>query len=245
MSWIDALDFDLAFRRVLNDISDDPYPSLTHYKEVIRIKDEFIHEIEEKMKSDQYSYGVYRELAIPKKNFTMRPAGAINVSDRVIYQAMIDFLSGGFVPEPCVFSYHVNSPSSDRMFKSGVGQWIKFQSVVEELANEHEYMLETDLAAYFEHIDLHKLKRAVRNTCENCSDDVVNEIVDQLFSLFRSLNGHTRYSGIPQVCDPSSFLGNLFMDEFDKWAQREGFKYIRYVDDMRFFVNQRLRLNKY
>ena len=40
---------------------------------------------------------------------------------------------------------------------------------------------------------------------------------------------------IPQIYDPSSLLGNFYLDEFDKWVIRNGYIYFRYVDDMRFF----------
>jgi hypothetical protein len=37
--------------------------------------------------------------------------------------------------------------------------------------------------------------------------------------------------------DASSFFANVYLDEFDKWMLRNGYQYVRYVDDMRVFAD--------
>jgi hypothetical protein len=244
MTWVDSLDFDLAFRRVQNDKRDDPYPVLLNYKDFRFIRDEFLQELKESIENSTYITEALREIPIPKSNFTMRPTGALNIYDRVIYQALIDFLSQHFEPEPCVFSYRLRSTTSNNMFVNGVDQWKSFQNEIEGFCQKFPFMLETDLAAYFEHIDLHRLGRVIADICKDCPNEVLTPMRTLLHQLLFGLNGNTRHSGIPQVCDPSSFLGNMYLDEFDKWVQREGLVYIRYVDDMRFFCKSKIEARK-
>ncbi|RME60590.1 hypothetical protein D6779_01910 [Candidatus Parcubacteria bacterium] len=238
MPFVDELDFDLAWERVIKDMGDDPYPDLLHYKDVQSNWDAFRDELLESLKGDagKYRPEAYSAIEIPKKGFTLRPAGAMHIKDRLLYQAIIDFLAPYYAPEEPVFSYRLAGKRSSWMFKPGVEQWKSFQTKVEELCHQYKWVVETDLTAYFEHIDHKYLARRIDDIFPDIARPTMRVLKQYLMKLLSGWSNGKPY-GIPQVNNPSSFLGNIYLDEFDKWMVRNNYVYLRYVDDMRVFAN--------
>ena len=238
MPWTECLNFDLALQRVIKDLGDDPYPDLLHYKDVQLSWNGFRDGLLGSISRGDGAYHPepYKTTEIPKKGFTLRPAGAMHIKDRLLYQAIADFLAPHFTPEQSVFSYRLASPTSQWMFLPGVEQWKRFEAEAERLCNEYTYVLETDLAAYFEHIDHRRLARRIDAIFPQIDRATMRPLKQHLSSLLSTWSRNTSF-GIPQVNNPSSFFGNLYLDEFDKLLIRNGFTYLRYVDDMRVFVN--------
>ena len=152
--------------------------------------------------------------------------------DRIVYQAVVGFISS-MVEEPsadCVFGYRLNkSTRSNAMFKFWRPLWLRWKREMRKVyANGYRCLLRTDIAAYFEHID-HRILRT------NILNGQVKEkqILDLLSKLLkRWAVSDVRHIGIPQGCDASSFIGNLYLINLDKIMKREGFKYFRYSDQI-------------
>lgn len=233
MALIDQLDFKLAFSRILKDMDDDPYPDLLFYHDIRFKKDEFLEEISDSLANERFRPSIYRPIEIPKPNFTLRPAGYIDLKDRLVYQALIDLLAPHYEPESSVLSYRLAAPRSSRMYKNGVQQWMQFEAEIEELCHKYPFVLETDLTGYFEHIHHHRLFRRLDDVFVDIEG--LPKLKEILGTLLASWGNNTGF-GIPQICYPSSFLGNFYLDEFDKWMVRKGYAYRRYVDDMRVFA---------
>jgi hypothetical protein len=123
------------------------------------------------------------------------------------------------------------------MFLPGVQLWLNFQQKIEEYCQQYPFVVETDITAYFEHINHDLLIHRIQDLFEN---SINGEILQQAKGflqrkLLRRWSKGTRF-GIPQVNDASSFFANVFLDELDKWMLRQGYLYLRYVDDMRIFA---------
>ena len=237
MPWTECLNLDLALERVIKDMGDDPYPDLLHYKDTQLNWSSFRDNLLESIVGDKGTYhpAPYKTIEIPKRGFTLRPAGAMHIKDRLLYQAIADFLAPQFTPEQPVYSYRLASPTSSWMFLQGVEQWKLFEVEAERLCHEYQYVLETDLTAYFEHIDHRRLARRLDDIFPQIDRATMRPLKQHLSSLLGTWSRNTSF-GIPQVNNPSSFFGNLYLDEFDKLLMRSGFTYMRYVDDMRVFV---------
>jgi len=195
-----------------------------------------LHEIEN---PQNYHPQEFKSLSVPKNGFLLRPTGAMNIRDRLIYQAITDFLAPHYTPEEFVYSYIYTYPTSNYMFQPGVKQWKKFQDNVESNCRESNFLLETDLTGYFEHINHYRLLRRLDDIFQNLSKTELRPVKQLLGNMFKFWSAREHIS-IPQVMNPSSFLGNIYMDEFDKWVSRRGYKYLRYVDDIRIFTNSEI-----
>ena len=233
MSLKDILDLRKAFRRVQQDKRDDVWPDIVGYRDYQLDIGNNLAALSTRI-ADPSSYLASRPLNIdlPKRGFTLRPGVVPLIDDRVLYQAIADFLAPHFTPEYCVYSNRLSlAHDSRRMFVPGVQLWLEFQGKVEEFCNKYAYVVETDITAHFDHIShdllLHRL------------DDLFSEHVDRstlreskqlLQRLLWRWNGHNSRFGIPQMNDASSFFGNLYLDELDKWMIRHGYIFLRYVE---------------
>ena len=102
---------------------------------------------------------------------------------------------------------------------------------------DFSYLVRTDLVGYFEHIAHRTL------TTEMESLGIKKPVVDLLRRLLKwweTSPGH----GLPQNTEPSSLLGNLYLDPLDKAMVRAGFKYFRFMDDIYILTSSKLEARK-
>ena len=237
MPLLEALDLERSFKRVEDDKRDDVWPDIVGYRDYKKELDQNLSSLRGRIvKPKEYQPKSTLKIDLPKKTFTLRPGAVPLVEDRVLYQGIADILSPHFQAEPCVYSNRLSKKKSGKMFVPGVTLWTKFQDQVAELCQHHSYVVETDITAYFEHINHNLLLRRIDDLFK---DHIAADILADSKQLLRKLlkKWYRSGFGIPQMNDASSFFGNLYLDELDKWMLRNGYHYLRYVDDMRIFTN--------
>lgn len=235
----EILDLKHAYSRALRDARDDSVPDILRHYDFGQQRDELLASLADDLHEGRWRPKKAMTMDIPKADFTVRPCVCPAIQDRIVYQAVADCLLPHFKSEECVYSHKPNPVSSRTIFKQGVGQWERFQEEVERLAHEYEFMLETDLVAYFEHVLHERLLRRMDDVFAALDQSVLNLCKDLLGELLRSWANNRKW-GIPQVFDPSSLLGELYLDEVDKIMLRQGLEYRRYVDDFRVFAHSDL-----
>ena len=105
------------------------------------------------------------------------------------------------------------------------------------------FMATSDIAAYFENIQLPILRDSlIHHLPEDLS--TVNLLCQILESWCeRTEDGRVHHRGIPQGNLISSFLGNFFLlpldTAFDEFSQQYDVKYFRYMDDVKIFSKSR------
>jgi retron-type reverse transcriptase len=233
MSIIEKLNLELAWKRVKADSKTDfiiaPY--------LYQIYDRFIKDnlsaIREKIVKGYHASGLW-EIDVPKPHFTLRPGAVPSIDDRIYFQALIDCIApaieGKIVPitQGVLFSNRLSADTQDAlMFKRSL--WAEFdQKVRDNFYAGKSYLVVTDIAGYFEHIDLNLLRKVLLNF--GCEAKIVDSIYEMLIYWKRGTGIHR---GIPQGIWPSDFLGNIYLDPVDKYMLRQGYDYFRYVDDIR------------
>ena len=164
--------------------------------------------------------------------------------DRIVYQAVIDFISRRIEEPPaeCVYSYRLNSDRrSSNMFKFWRPLWLRMRKKMREMyANGYCCLLKSDIAAYFEHIDHHILRTNILN-----SQVEETKVLDLLNKLLRKWSASdVKHIGIPQGSDASSYIGNLYLINLDKIMKREGLIYFRYSDEIYIFTANKREARK-
>jgi len=247
MSFFEKLDFNNAIRRIKTDRKNDPIIDITGYRDFFSSRDRVLEELEKNLNEiDRYSakYGI--SINIPKKNFTLRPAMIPKIEDRLLYQAIADILIPHYTPEPLVFSNIPNPITNSYIFKHGVESWLKFQDEIIKKCEEYDYVVETDITAYFEHISHRLLKSRLKDLFSEKlgNDDIrtVNILLGKM--LNRWGYSYLRGFGIPQINDVSSFFGNIYLDDLDKWLLKLDYPAFRYVDDIRIFTKDKYSARK-
>jgi len=234
----EILDLSKAYRRVQQDKRDDPWPDIVSYRDYERVLEENLAILHTQISNpNAYQARQTLHIDIPKKGFTLRPVAVPAIDDRIIYQAIADFLSPHFQPERCVYSNILSTDvNSSRMFIPGVELWIKFQQEIEKLCDTFSWVVETDITAYFEYIDHYRLLHRIQDIFGGKVDAGTLRERKHLLQRLMGRWSRGKKIGIPQVNDASSFFANIFLDEIDKWMLRQGYVFLRYVDDMRIFT---------
>ena len=235
----ELLDFRLAFRHINSDRRDDAFPDITGYREYKQFLSENLEFINGRITSShKYASDYPCLIDIPKRGFTLRPGVVPQIDDRIVYQAIADLLSTHYIPEPDVYSNRLSNNNSGCMFQPGVDLWIAFQDKVEENCCKYPFVIETDITAYFDHINHSVLSSHIRDLYVSDFDpSTLQGIVTLLEQLLTPWCIGLSGFGIPQLNDASSFFSNLYMDEIDKWFASRGIVALRYVDDIRIFTN--------
>ena len=240
MSFDDHLDLDRAFERIWRDKRDDAWPDIVGYRDYRRRFRQSKEQLEALLREPAKYQAQYAPcIDLPKKGFTLRPGVVPCIQDRIVYQALADVFAPYFQPEPTVYSNRLADPRSKTMFQPGVRLWKAFQDEIEGLCGQHRFVVETDITAYFDHIYHRLLYDRLQELFRDRSDGaVLKESKALLKRLLGRWKGTTlKGFGIPQINDASSFWGNLYLDEIDKWLKAHGYTSLRYVDDLRIFAS--------
>ncbi len=236
---VGSLDLDLAYRRVKQDLKTD-FIDYSIERQV------FDHRREENLQQlgleieGEYKPSLTKRIDVPKQNRTLRPGAVPRLKDRIVLQALIDSVAekidDQMIPDAdkVVFSHRVKKNGDEEMFDFG-GYGRFEERTLAAMRSGKGYLLDTDIAAYFEHVDMGRMAATLSGFgIESGTTNSILEMID-------ALNG-TKYHGLPQGCWPSNLLGNIYLDPLDKYMLRRGYDYFRYSDDIRVFGNSKLEL---
>jgi hypothetical protein len=245
-SIIDELDFDLAFSRVKNDMQYDFIQLPIEYRIFESDYSDNIAFIKGLVKENKYIVKRLRKMWVQKKNYFLRPGSIPHFSDRLIFQALIDKVADKLedqlppLDDNIVYSSRLNrTPGSEKMFIHPKGLWLKYKKRTVDLCDDPKYksVLVSDIASYFENIDL----RLLIDTLQSIG---IHSNYTQAIHHFLSIWANGRTKGLPQMLAPCSLLANIYLSQVDKNMVMKGYQYIRYVDDIRIYVDSDPALRK-
>jgi hypothetical protein len=243
---IDELDFEVAFRHLKYDAQYDFIQMPVELAIFERFSDENIALLKDAVRQGTYSISGLRKIWVPKKNFFLRPGSIPILEDRLIFQALVDSVAPNLekllppFKQGVVFSARLNSSlSGDSMFLPLRDLWISFKKRAIQFCKEPgvTHVLATDISSYFQNIDLGLLvslltSAGIRPSYVRALEEIIKKWA----------NGRSR--GLPQMLAPCSLLANIYLSQVDKNMILRGYKYIRYVDDIRIFVSSNAELRK-
>ena len=214
-----------AIVHVQQDLKDDFWPDIVAYEDLFSGSG-----LVSKLKSG-HTVKTINSFDIPKPTLVLRPGHFITLPDRVYYQVLVNRFAKKvdkkMVSRDISFSHRTGTGTKFLInFFKGWEAYNDKQNMLFK-KNPTGLMLCTDLTAFFEHIQIKILIKTLRSL------NVDKEICD---ALSHTLNTWTvNEIGIPQGNDTSSFLANVYLDEIDKGMLEAGFKYFRYMDDIRVY----------
>lgn len=186
-----------------------------------------------------------RAFPVPKPTGDFRVVHQLEPLDAIIYTALAFEIAGAIemarVPadEKVACSYRFNR--ADGNFFSGGTGYGDFIGQTEALAEQHEFVLVTDITDYYNQIYLHRLNNAVEH-----ADQALKSVGDDLESFITKLNSKSS-QGVPVGPAASIVMAEAVLIDVDEYIKNQGAAHTRYVDDFRIFgdsVEQLRRLQQ-
>jgi len=185
------------------------------------------------IKNKQYAPSKAEYMYFPKPSFNMRKVALLTVTDRIVYQALLNYDVMGQV-------LHNNWTSvclSPNIASEGKAYFEKYKTCwdnylraqINAFEEGFEWRLEFDIETFYDSIDHKKLNSILTSDCKLNRDETVH-------TLLKLLNTWTNHPnrGIPQGPNPSSALANVYLTAVDKIALNLGnhsVRTFRYADD--------------
>lgn len=186
----------------------------------------------------------------PKQSQTLRPMAVLPIKDRVIFQAIANVVAEfgrstlSLAANRQSFANVLRPPEIIQMFSPWKEQYSAFQAKYGELIDEgNSWVVETDIAAFYETIDHSKLFETLLNG--NFLDEVVLEYLKTYLPVWASVKkGQKSPRGIPQGCLSSDLLANVCLAELDTELATREYHYLRYVDDIRLVADKKDKVQR-
>jgi hypothetical protein len=163
----------------------------------------------------------------------------MSVSDRIIYQAIANVVAEKARPLLSVVSNRQSfanilcEKDLKPFFLPWKDQYKLFQKKFTELYEEgNHWLVETDLAAFYETLDHELLVSYLRQ--QEFVDDQVAYRLTKYLSVWAAVSKDIKANrGLPQGCIASDLFSNIFLYQLDKEMSCGECYYVRYVDDIR------------
>jgi len=178
--------------------------------------------LSEQLREGTYEPRAVKRVWIPKGDGKKRPLGIPTIIDRVVQTSIRNAIEPIFERKFADCSYG---------FRPGRGCKDALREVARELKRGRTWVLDVDIEQYFDSIDHKRLM-----------DEVATEIADgSLLKLIRQfleqevMEGMTRWQpdrGTPQGAVISPLLANIYLHPIDVAMTAEGYRLVRYADDM-------------
>lgn len=187
-------------------------------------QDQNLEQIHTQLKTGTYHPHATKRVWIPKpgKRNEKRPLGIPTVRDRIVQTALRNAI------EP-IFE-HIFSDNSYG-FRPNRGCKVALREVNRLLKTGYTWVVDVDLKSYFDTIDHDILMDQIR---QKISDNRTLNLIQQFLTqeIMDTVKGWTPEKGSPQGAVISPLLSNIYLDPLDKQMENEGYKMIRYADDM-------------
>jgi len=223
----------LAYKRVKGNKGSHGVDGMT-VNELLQFLKENGNQIRQSMLEGMYTPQPVRRVEIPKPDGGKRLLGIPTVVDRVIQQAIAQVLTPIYEKKFSANSYG---------FRPGKDAKQAIEKCREYIEAGYNWVVDIDLAKYFDTVNHDKLMRLLSETIE---DNRVLSLIHKYLRAGIMLNGVVRESskGVPQGGNLSPLLSNIMLNELDIELAKRGLKFCRYADDANICVKSEKAANR-
>jgi RNA-directed DNA polymerase len=167
-----------------------------------------------------------RKVEIPKPQGGTRMLGIPTVKDRLLQQAIAQWLSPRYEEEFSSYSYG---------FREGRNAHQAVLQAQQNLNEGYEWIIELDLEKFFDRVNHDKLMGVL---AKRIGDKLTLKLIRSYLTSGIMEGGMVsqRVEGTPQGSPLSPLLSNIVLNELDKELQARGHRYVRYADDCSIYV---------
>ncbi|MFE2461591.1 reverse transcriptase domain-containing protein [Streptomyces sp. NPDC059402] len=164
----------------------------------------------------------------PKDPISVRPLARFDIKDRLTYEtivAQIAYTTDGLLSDN-VFSYRTH-----RSQIHSVEDWLEWRDQARKILESDSLltMARTDVASFYEHIDIDILKLDLARA------GVDDLLLSQLYNFLQRFQQQSHAWGLPQGSSASGALSNVYLLPYDEYIRQSGVQHVRYSDDTYIF----------
>lgn len=179
--------------------------------------------------SNSYEPAAVKKVEIPKPQGGVRMLGIPTVKDRLIQQAISQWLSQFYEPDFSAFSYGF------RPNKNAHQAVLQAQAFLNE---GKTYVVELDLEKFFDKVNHDKLMSLImRKVTDKATLRLIHKYLRS--GIMEGGMVSQRTEGTPQGSPLSPLLSNIILDELDKELTSRGHSFVRYADDCSIYAGSR------
>ncbi len=181
----------------------------------------YLTELATALREGSYQPQPIRRVDIPKGDGRTRPLGIPAVKDRIVQTAV------KLVIEPI---FEATFRPASYGFRPGRGCRDALGEVAQLIADGHTFVVDADLASYFDTIPHEPMMQRVR---ERISDGRVLGLLRGWLEadILHGLERWTPTQGTPQGAVISPLLANIYLHRLDELMAARGYRMVRYADD--------------
>ena len=167
-----------------------------------------------------------RKVEIPKPQGGTRMLGIPTVTDRLLQQAIAQWLSPKYEEEFSGYSYG---------FREGCNAHQAVLQAQRHLNAGYEWVIELDLEKFFDKVNHDKLMGLL---AKKITDKRTLKLIRSYLNSGIMEEGvvSPRTEGTPQGSPLSPLLSNIVLNELDKELQARGHRFVRYADDCSIYI---------
>jgi len=247
MDFADELNLDLAWRKTKRDFGHymNSFINTPYVIDILdRRQDQWLANLRERLADEndgvetedsQYEPRPTRIIDVPKSQYHLRPASVLYIEDAVVYSALMLMLyddireSISWSAGSRRFSHilYEDKTEDNRWQTFERDHWQDMEDEKIRLAQEYDYVLETDVSGFYENIDI---ERAISVIREMTSQTAVAMELWELLDIW----AEPRKRGVPQGYGPSDIIAETYLDSIDRRLENHNLDHLRFNDD--FFV---------
>lgn len=212
MDWSKALDIDLLFKNVRQDLIGDWYRDPWDWPEL-----EFVARSEPSVLTERANASGVRRVAnidVPKEGFASRPAVVMDPVDRLLYQGLVDRLSKRLTDgiEPWVFGWRLRrkTPKPGVLARNDY-EWDRQRRALSRLVSTYKFGFKTDIVSCFASMPISRVVEDIEHRAPGSGT-----LVERLSDMLTQWEATPHRSGLPQRNTASSLLANMYLMNLDE-----------------------------
>jgi len=248
-SFLSLANFELAFRRIVRGGNKEYKQFYRHlFASYSLALEENLLDLIDDLRRGRFEPDTRTLVYQPKKSGVLRPITILSLRDLIVYQALLNRIASFFAKDQEEFALKRSfgalfaGKSSDFFYRSWRNCYSAYsKALISAYKSGYNHLADFDLVSFYELIDHHLLRNCLKRRVKD--EELLDLLLKCLKSWASGSSGAQVLHGVPQGPEPSAFLAECLLFQFDELKLKE-VKYFRYIDDIKMMARSEVPLRR-